>query len=352
MSYHPYPADAASPPPGRHHLPHTYPTWDTAAYPQVPQPRQPEHDAPVAHQVPAGKVDVDSALRYATQARYGLPTAGHPAPMPPPEAVPPFVPGQPPATPDWQPPAPGWQPDNPGGWGQSPPDPAEAVMIRLRNAVVDQISLINAKHCLAAYDNRDRRDAMSPHGVVFLYAEPTQRADRLTLKTGRRFFLEGPEAADLPALLGDLTTVARGKADAARAASQTWLPGTGMESRRDALHPDAQYVGVAVSTLDMPDLTWGQASRAAISSLELPGRAMALLTDGTALLVVRRSHRGFGESGVFCTANLEAHAGESLRFWTRSPRLTEEGNDVTQRIWANLRVLHATLAGDLSPELA
>jgi hypothetical protein len=355
MTYHPYPAPPP-PPPGRHHLPQSLRSWDTAAYPQVPQQRQPEHDAPVTHQVPAGKADVDTALRYAAHARFGLPTTGHPAAVPPPEAgppalpVPPFVPGPPPASPGWRPPAPGWQPDNPGAWGQSSPDPGEAALIRLRNTVIDKLSLINAKHCLAAFDNRDRRDALSPHGIVFLYAEPGRRTDWITLKTARRYFYEGPESADLPALLSDLTTVASTKADTAATAGQTWLPGTGMESRRDRLHPEARYVGVAVSTLDMPDLTWAQASRAANSPLELPGRAMALLTDGTALLVVRRSHRGFGESGVFSTANLEAHAGESLRFWTRSPRVTAEGNDLTQHIWQNLHVLHTTLAGNPSSE--
>lgn len=258
-------------------------------------------------------------------------------------ALPPVSPAGPPVSavpyqPAWQPQASAWQPPA--------PDPEEETWADLRNQVTDRLRRMNGSHCLHAFDAYGGSDAIGPHGIALFYAEPMPETRRVRLCTATRLFLDGEDAEHLPALLGAVTGAATANLERAAQRRRPWdprHPDTGMVNRSERMSPRAEYVGVGVSTLDMPGSPWSSAAPAARSALDLPGRGYALLLDGTALVVERRSNRGFTEPDTWCNRSLDIRPGQQARLWSRTPRLVENADEPTRRVWERLRALHEVL---------
>src|SRR5436305_12206081 len=103
-----------------------------------------------------------------------------------------------------------------------------------------------------------------------------------------RLFLDGEDVAFLPELLYRMVGIARrrlGRGD-------DFDPLAVMARKQDEMSPRAQYIGVGVSSLETPALSWTEIQQNAFGPLDIPGRGVAVLTDGTRLLLGRgdRSH--------------------------------------------------------------
>jgi len=94
-------------------------------------------------------------------------------------------------------------PDIPTG---RPADPDRADPLRpdpLRHAVVDRLAVAGRRHSRHRAGRSARAGRPGPHAIVFLFREPEPDAqDRVTVAT--RMFVDGPDVADLPAVLAAL----------------------------------------------------------------------------------------------------------------------------------------------------
>ncbi len=373
-----YPSARSAPTPGRHHADGSRPTAPVSGGTPVPPqrepvqdswpPHQPEPSSPGAPQQNGGWLS--EPRRPAGHASAGYDTAEqHPYQQPPPgwhqlepsrqqhqhpQANPcqtdprrAEVPRQQPAEQAWQPP-PARQQAAPSPYAAPVErDEGAVTWAELRNQVVDRLRRMNGFHCVAAFDRMRGTDALAPHGIAVFYAERTTGGiHRVSLRTATRLFLAGADAADLPALLHDLTVAATVKIEKARANNLQWDPrdrNVGMVNRSEEMGPDAGYIGLGISTLDMPDMTWAEAAPAALTGLDLPGRGLALLSDGTTMLVERRPHRAFSEHGIWSSHSLDVRPGQSTRLWNRATNLVENSDAPTRHVWHRLHELHQVL---------
>ena len=136
---------------------------------------------------------------------------------------------------------------------QPEPAPHDAAVADLRGQVVDRLRQMSALHAQHAWYRRNR-DPIGPHAVAFLYAESVA-ADplRYRLRTATRLVRDGPDVAEAPRLLYELSGIARGYLDAG-----AFDPRTQMADRCEPMSDRAFYAGLAVSTLDTPTGAWPQ----------------------------------------------------------------------------------------------
>ncbi|SCL56356.1 hypothetical protein GA0070606_2595 [Micromonospora citrea] len=229
----------------------------------------------------------------------------------------------------------------------------------LRLQIASRLRAVNAKHCHEAFDRFGKRNALGPHGVVLFYVAADRHAPngyRLMIAT--RLFLAGPESDDLPRVMHDLTRTAADNIARGNKRGQRWDPrgpeGSMVNGGDLDMPRDATYVGIGVSTLDSDAGPWHTVASSVHnqplntphpkSVFDLAGQGIALLTDGTALRMVRDPHRRFGDDGV--TSNKSLDAG---RRWPYNPyaNLTEQGDQALRAAWAQLTLLHSTLAEHL-----
>jgi hypothetical protein len=218
--------------------------------------------------------------------------------------------------------------------------PFEAALPDLRNKIVNRLVEMSWLHSRNAWERR-RRDPISPHALVFFYAEaPAADPPRCELRIAQRLFL-GADEPRLPVLLYQMIEVAR-----------THL-GAGGDPRRemstvcDDMSAHAVYVGVGVSSLDTPAGTWVQIQRRASGELDVPGRCYAWLIDDSLLQVDRLASRGFGTVDIWSTHRLATVSRQPVRRWSYAHHLSQpERLDAANRaILHRLGQLHHVISG-------
>jgi hypothetical protein len=105
---------------------------------------------------------------------------------------------------------------------------------------------------------------------------------------------------------------------------------TRMTDRCEPMSPVAVYVGVGVSTLDIPGQSWAETQRTVESVVDVPGQCLAYLADGTMLSMERGRH---GRLGQFFAR--VAHHG--------SPPVAP-ADSRTPSVWYWLELLHQVIA--------
>lgn len=224
------------------------------------------------------------------------------------------------------------QPAQPAPSEPAPHDPAAA---DLRGQVVHRLRQMSALHAQHAWYRRNR-DPIGPHGVAFLYAEVVSHTpSRFRLRTATRLVRDGPDVADAPRLLYELAGIARGYFDAAELD-----PRTQMADRCEPMSDGAFYLGLALSTLDTPTGTWPEVRQRVAGPLDIPGRGLALLSDGTMLLVDRRGRDEYGAFHVQCTHSLDVVPGQPDLMWRWNRDLANLDDPSTLDTWHFMSQLH------------
>ena len=229
--------------------------------------------------------------------------------------------------------------DGRSGEGAAPPvDPhRDATAVEVRNLVVDRLRQMNARHAMHAFD-RMRSDPIGPHGLAFLYRdiETPGHPPRYAVQAATRLFPAGDDVLHLPRLLREMAGIGR-----AYQARPNFDPLRSMMNRYDEVSPQAQYIGVGVSSLDGPDGRWQDVRLHATSALDIPGRSYALLIDGSRIVLDRGARYG-GAGRIQSSHPLDAGPGLSFRTWSWL-----SGSDAgLAEVWGRLAELHdIVLAG-------
>jgi len=199
------------------------------------------------------------------------------------------------------------------------PAPFELALPDLRYQVVSGLIRLNWNHASEAWQRR-RRDPLSPHVLVFFFAEPpVGLPPRCELRTAARLFLAA-DGQRLAVLLYEMARVARDHLAAGHD------PRTHIFSWHDEMSAHARYLGLGVSSLDTPAGTWNEVQRSADSDLDLPGRCYARLVDGSTLLLDRLARNEFGASNVWTTHPTYDVSGMRQRRWDFDRDLAESGD--------------------------
>lgn len=226
-----------------------------------------------------------------------------------------------------------------------PPTPLERALPDLRNRLVHALLEANRLQADEAWGRR-RRDPIGPHVVLYLYAEPPAgEPPRCELRLATRLFFAGDEP-QLPMLLYKFK-------DRVLEHLKNGVDPRGPELSNavQEMSPAAQYVGLAVSTLDTPAGPWDEVQRTALNDMDVPGRCYAVLTDGSRLQLDRGALAQFGEVRVLSTHTIRDQSGRGMRRWSHDKgRLSDERHqDPDARYtWGWLHHLHDIIT-DLHP---
>jgi hypothetical protein len=212
-------------------------------------------------------------------------------------------------------------------------------MVDVRNAALLRMREVNSRHGMHAFDQRGGADALGPHALAFLYVDVdrdnTQRA-RYVVRAATRLFRDSDDVDHLPTLLATLARIAhsyvqRGGFDPRRT----------MAHRSDKMTPQANYIGVAVSSLDTLVGAWTDVRNHVQSALEVAGRSYINLIDDTRMILERGG--SFGAVGTtYSNRSLEAGAGLAFASWRPlHRRLGDFGDDVWDPLTElNMQIRH------------
>jgi hypothetical protein len=218
-------------------------------------------------------------------------------------------------------------------------------LVELRNQVVDRLRLMNARHAHRAWEMAEG-DPIAPHGLAFFYADhdaPPDSRHAWQVVTATRLFLDGPETGYLPRLLWEQARIANGYRRAG-----TLDPRTQLANRSEPMTTGARYLGVGVSTVDLPEFPWAH-QRQSRNGYDIVGRCFALLVDGTWLLLDRGHHTQFTALRIWSSRTLDTSAHLNLRRWNWGRHLPELADPATREIWVQLQGLHRVLAEATCP---
>ncbi|GAA4260007.1 hypothetical protein GCM10022255_087010 [Dactylosporangium darangshiense] len=193
----------------------------------------------------------------------------------------------------------------PAGSDFEPADPAADAAVRiawadLRSQVVARLRWMNTHHAQHAWDQRVR-DPLAAHALAFFAYEPA--AGRFELRTATRLFLHGDAPYVLPRLVHEFT------GQAIRCQQRRQDPMVTLTDRRDPLSPQARFLGVGVSSLDTRWQSWEVTQRTAAGIVDIPGRCVAVLNDGTTMVIDRGGRKQYDRFTVASTAELEVDPG-------------------------------------------
>lgn len=216
----------------------------------------------------------------------------------------------------------------------------------VRGAAVDRLVRANASHARLAAELRGTADALSAHALVLFSVERIQYPFQLSAAI--RLDLEQEEGEDLAAMLTEITAHARSKITAAARAGGRWdprTPLTGLTTTSETLTGQHQYIGVGISTLDRPEMSWYQARRSVQhgDGLTLPGHGLLYLRDGTMVHLARAAMLGPASGQHRIRAN-RAMRGSFTTTGDETLNLDRPGG-TEQPVWRLLRELHDVLAG-------
>jgi hypothetical protein len=217
--------------------------------------------------------------------------------------------GQPPPPP---PPPPTYGGNGGTEWTDPGPEQHDRVAAEIRNLVVDRLSQMNAQHALNAWEHR-RKTPIGPHALAFFYLEQIEPGNppRYATPMAARLFLDGEDVSFLPELLYKMVGIGRRRL----ARGDDFDPLAVMARRQDEMSSRAQYIGVGISSLETPTLSWAEIQQNAFGPLDIPGRGVAVLTDGTRLLL-ERGDRSHGPTHVRSSHQLDLVPGIPSRRWT------------------------------------
>lgn len=207
----------------------------------------------------------------------------------------------------------------------------------LRGRVVDRLTLIGRRHARHARDQSRTNHPIGPHVLAFFYSDPGLEAAEL--RTATRMFLDGPEVADLTAILGCLHKLAL---DYQR--TDGFDPRVQMADRTESMSPAAQYLGLGASTLHHdtePDRS-GEHRTDTMSSLDPPTRGLAVLIDGTRLLL-RHQGRLQPSPTIQSTHTLDLNY-LPTRSWQRVAADFQDADPEVEQIHQALMALHEVTA--------
>lgn len=178
---------------------------------------------------------------------------------------------------------------------------------RMRGKVVDRLRLAAVRHCGHTVELSGTATAVGPHAIVFFYVEPPADGTRGSeLRVATRLFFDTAHTTDLTVLLRGLVELAGEYA------------ATGLDLRRqlcnrvEPMGSHARFIGVGVSTVLPVERDARAMSRADSLGLDLPYRGIALLADGTELVL--DGPGGLGPVDVQSTHTLDVN-GVAIRRW-------------------------------------
>lgn len=237
-----------------------------------------------------------------------------------------------------------------GGYRRGPSEEHEVEQqaIRARNAALDRMRKASANHGMYAFDVVSSTKRFGPHAVVFLYQDVEHREGmrpRVVVRAADRKFWDNlPEFLHLP-------TVLQGLADtAAHYAGQGGFdPRKLMAHNSDKMSGRAEFVGVAVSTLDTSAGPWVNIRQRAQSSLEVGGRSYIALKDTTKMILDRGGP--FGVNGTtWSTHPLET--GNAMGSYGTWKNLRRNPQDPDEEVWFGLDTLMANIIRGLRPDIS
>jgi hypothetical protein len=206
----------------------------------------------------------------------------------------------------------------PGGYGPGPDwvgppvDQHDRIAAEIRNLVVDRLAQMNAQHALNAWEHR-RKTPIGPHALAFFYLDQIDSGSppRYATPAAARLFLDGEDVAFLPELIYKMVGIGRRRL----ARGEDFDPMVVMARQQDEMSTRVQYLGVGVSSLETPTLSWAEIQQAAYGPLDIPGRGLAILTDGTRL-VLERGDRSHGPTHVRSSNQIDLVPGIPSRRWS------------------------------------
>lgn len=193
-----------------------------------------------------------------------------------------------------------------------------------RRLAVDRLILMERRHARHYLDQRYVGRPIGPHALAWFYWDP-EIGHRGSVRAATRIFLDGPEVADLSAVLVHLR-------DLARTYDRTsgFDPRRQMTDRAEPMSHNARYLGLGVSSVVLPPSD--PAARPAINGgpsaqrfeTALPARGTAMLTDDT--WIVAKTHGTIGAPEIASTHTLdrEGSPGRTWRWLTNATPIAPE----------------------------
>jgi len=219
----------------------------------------------------------------------------------------------------------------------------------LRGRALDRLISDNASHASHAADKIRTKDDLCEHAIALFSFDLTDKM--YPLSTATRLSLSDDGNSNLVDMLSSLANVAEYKVAQAVEHGRRWdprIPLTGLVNRSEDLTSDMVYLGIGVSTLDTPEMSWrsmkGGVER--FSGLHLRGQGYLYLDDNTAAHFVRAAQLGsrVGQHEIMASAMLYSHYN-----WKRRPDLLEHADQRTHLVWEQIRRLHRALMTATAP---
>jgi hypothetical protein len=206
----------------------------------------------------------------------------------------------------------------------------------LRRDVANRLEDAGWDHIREAWGRR--RDPLGPHALLLLYAgKPVGDPPISELHVSGRVFLAGDEPK-LPHLLYDLNSIIGGHL--AGGHTPHAYP---ISSFADPGAASADYVGLAVSSLDTPQGTWTDIQATAWTEMDIPMRGQAMLIDGSRLQVDVFGRDRFGEVQVTTSEPISGPTARlPIKNWHRLQNPQHQTPDEAE-VWRWMTTLHTTL---------
>lgn len=227
----------------------------------------------------------------------------------------------------------------------------DSQMTNLRYLIVDRLRRFSVMHATHAFELR-YRDPLLPYALAFLYAEqPDREGGAYSLRTATRLALDSPEIRTDPFIPGPgqapVYRAARFLCEMTRVARAYHHTSIGLDFRRDmsdradAMSTTAQYVGLALSSLDtIKGGLWEDVRERATSPLDVGGMVFVLLVDGTSMLIERDWSTQFSHFRVESNlpTGLVSPQGKLNPYLNHSGH--QDADPSMRAIWTALRGLH------------
>jgi hypothetical protein len=203
-------------------------------------------------------------------------------------------------------------------WGRlaRKPTPQDVMRASVRSNVAHGLRAMNGKRAHQALSSLSTNRPLSAHGVCLFYSQFDDRqALGVKVYTVARWSFQDALNSDLPRFLSELTSTVSRFATTGGSTRRRWDPRDTNKSLvnmgdLDMPRDTTTYVGLGVETLDTTDKSWAERGSLLRNSgnymMKLPGEAVALLTDGSILRVVRDVDLPLGVDGTSCTHPLNA----------------------------------------------
>ena len=206
-----------------------------------------------------------------------------------------------------------------------------------RRLAVDRLILMERRHARHYLDQHRIGRPIGPHAIAWFYWDP-EIGHRGSVRAATRIFLDGPEVADLSAVLVHLRDLAR-----TYDGTSGFDPRRQMTDRAEPMSHNARYLGLGVSSVVSP--TSDPAVRPASSGgpsapwfeTALPARGTAMLTDGTWIVAETRGTIGAPEVASTHTLDRE---GSPVRTW----RWLTNDTPIPPEITEGMAALHGVTA--------